>query len=74
MVGSSKSNQVRRSKNCRVAKALKKKFQIIIQARAFKNVEIYSNNSNSTFLKHLRDMTEAIKSANGVDNWSGEGK
>ena len=81
MVGSSKSNRVRWSKNCRAAQALKKMFlNQEIDPDHYSGESIYESRDLfqqfkfNIFLKHLRDMADAIKSAGGVDNWSDEGK
>ena len=81
MVGSSKSNRVRWSKNCRAALVLKKMLlNQEIDPDHFSGEGIYESRDLfqqfgfNIFLKYLRDITEAIKSAGGVDKWSGEGK
>ena len=81
MVGSSKANRMRWTKNCRAAQALKKMFlgqeidpdhysgEAIYESR-----DLFQQFEFNIFSKHLRDMAEAIKSAGGVDNWSNECK
>ena len=74
MVESGKSNRMRWSKNWRATQALKKMFLNHEYRRRYLRVlQFIPIIWIQYFSKHLRDITEAIKSANGVDNWSGEG-
>ena len=81
MVGSSKSNRVRWSKNCSATQALKKMFlNQEIDPNHYSGESVYESRDSfqqfelNIFLKHLRDMAETIKSAGGVDNCSDEYK
>ena len=71
---------MRWSKNCRAAQALKKMFlnqQIDPDHYSgegkYESSDLFQQFELNIFLNHLRDMAEAMKSASGVDNWSGEG-
>ena len=81
MVGSRKSNWVCWYKNCRAAQALKKIFlnqEIDPDHYSGKGIynsrDLFQQFEFNIFLNYLRDMAEAIKSAGGLDNSSGEGK
>ena len=81
MMGSSKSNWVRWSKNCRSAQALKKMFLTqkidpdhYSGERIYESRGLFQQFEFNIFSKNLRDMTETIKSARGIDNFSEESK
>ena len=81
MVGSSKSNRVRWSINCRGHSSLEKMFlnkeidpDHYSAEGIYESRDLFQQFKFDIFSQHLRDMAETIKSVGGVDNWSGEGK
>ena len=81
MVGSSKSNRMRQSKNCRTAQSLKKMFlnQEIHPDHysgegIYKFRDLFQHFEFNIFTNLLREIAKVIESAGGIYNWGGEGR